>query len=534
MEIGPADQCVAWPPAEELISHASWLSDSSNRNHSPTRALTLLRSAQIEDIHNYWQYEDKISHITTCLQKRQRIYQPLDPQKRSIRLLSIEYDSANENRPLCTLTTIPDILEAPPYVALSYEWGPQEANPQPTIQLNNETLAIGPNLHAFLSQYRSIPSTWQTKRRDIVHRANYHFQDVKPYANREDLSNQPTKWKYLWIDALCIDQFSEAEKNHQVSMMGEIYDRAGLVLTWLGPVATNVAKRAFDTIEKHGVWLEVLDHHAVWLFFLNSYWFRLWVVQEVLLARNVILCWGTEVSDWRTFTKWIGKYGSKPWFSFMERKGPVHELVRLRAKMEEGLEKGRLVWFKLPFLVRYFLPSRCNDRRDKVFGLLSLTNSFMEVDYGLSDVEVFRGVLRSEAGLYVDFVLRCAQGYAAWSQFRTSLARSLGIDSRDAISMSWEIWPREKLYFDELGVELDERDQEKREAQLDRELELDMAVCESAKGESFGTEPDETAWLAAQMVILRYTIGEMKESYPAESVGLVQELRDIGNLLWEG
>jgi hypothetical protein len=40
--------------------------------------------------------------------------------------------------------------------------------------------------------------------------------------------------RYIWIDAICINQASTAEKNIQVAMMAEIYGRATLVVVWLG------------------------------------------------------------------------------------------------------------------------------------------------------------------------------------------------------------------------------------------------------------------------------------------------------------
>jgi hypothetical protein len=42
----------------------------------------------------------------------------------------------------------------------------------------------------------------------------------------------------MWIDAICIHQASDAEKSHQVALMGEIYARAKLVVIWLGPSQT--------------------------------------------------------------------------------------------------------------------------------------------------------------------------------------------------------------------------------------------------------------------------------------------------------
>ncbi len=36
----------------------------------------------------------------------------------------------------------------------------------------------------------------------------------------------------LWIDAICIDQSSIQERNHQVTMMGSIYSQAACVYSW--------------------------------------------------------------------------------------------------------------------------------------------------------------------------------------------------------------------------------------------------------------------------------------------------------------
>jgi hypothetical protein len=38
----------------------------------------------------------------------------------------------------------------------------------------------------------------------------------------------------LWIDAICINQTSIAEKNQQVPLMGEIYRKASQVIVWIG------------------------------------------------------------------------------------------------------------------------------------------------------------------------------------------------------------------------------------------------------------------------------------------------------------
>lgn len=42
------------------------------------------------------------------------------------------------------------------------------------------------------------------------------------------------KPRYLWVDAICINQSNIEEKNHQVAQMGDIYRNAEKVIVWLG------------------------------------------------------------------------------------------------------------------------------------------------------------------------------------------------------------------------------------------------------------------------------------------------------------
>jgi hypothetical protein len=49
------------------------------------------------------------------------------------------------------------------------------------------------------------------------------------------------KPRTLWIDALCINQSSNAEKSRQVPLMGDIYESASRVLIWLGPGSKEIA-----------------------------------------------------------------------------------------------------------------------------------------------------------------------------------------------------------------------------------------------------------------------------------------------------
>lgn len=116
------------------------------------------------------------------------------------------------------------------YEALSHYWGTDGANCEIKIheltkdrprtiknvvdRAKPRKFYIRPNLHAALSQLR----------------------------DKDQSIN-------LWVDALCIDQDDEREKNQQVSIMAKIYSGAHRVCIWLG-AGNNKCQQAMDFIEE--------------------------------------------------------------------------------------------------------------------------------------------------------------------------------------------------------------------------------------------------------------------------------------------
>ncbi|KAI0456821.1 heterokaryon incompatibility protein-domain-containing protein [Xylaria acuta] len=113
----------------------------------------------------------------------------------------------------------------------------------------------------------------------------------------------------LWVDALCINQADIIERNYQVGQMRQIYTSAIKVLTMTGPdvedpQATNelLSKIFRATLKGHAspgeprmllnegncsAWKGVCEIAG------RSYWSRLWIIQEVLLANTgAWLCYG--------------------------------------------------------------------------------------------------------------------------------------------------------------------------------------------------------------------------------------------------
>ncbi|ORY18262.1 heterokaryon incompatibility, partial [Clohesyomyces aquaticus] len=164
------------------------------------------------------------------------------------------------------------------YNALSYEWGDPD-QPSHWIRVNDGYLKVRENLFRFL-----------------------HTARGKPRA-------QPGLNEYIWIDAVCINQDDDQEKGHQVQDMQSVYSYAHAVYVWLGTESNANIDSVADKIpvwhraEQNVRWIphdvrqtfyrQLLDptcqtHLAIEDICNNSYWDRMWIIQEILSARGEI------------------------------------------------------------------------------------------------------------------------------------------------------------------------------------------------------------------------------------------------------
>ena len=118
----------------------------------------------------------------------------------STRLLLLHGD-APESQPRLTLTGCPyHEIANHKYTALSYCWGdPSKTRP---IHCNGKKLRVTRTL-------------WS---------GFWHLRSEMPVGTTRS----------YWIDAICINQSDESEKNVQVPRTGDIYRRAARVLIWVG------------------------------------------------------------------------------------------------------------------------------------------------------------------------------------------------------------------------------------------------------------------------------------------------------------
>ena len=207
----------------------------------------------------------------------QTLYWPLNNEFEEIRVLGLR-PGVDGDSIACDLITVArygrDELQ---YEAVSYVWGVHPRVPQFTITVNHLTACVGENLYRCLEALR-----------------------------------YPEAIRWLWVDALCINQEDIDERSEQVQRMYDIYRSAFRVLVWLGP-ATEASELAFDTIQDHHLRQRLrapprsadfdTGYDVRWLalsHLLNrDYWVRTWIVQEIKAQKNdkVLLQCGNRTID---------------------------------------------------------------------------------------------------------------------------------------------------------------------------------------------------------------------------------------------
>jgi hypothetical protein len=133
-----------------------------------------------------------------------------------------------------------------------------------------------------------------------------------------------SKTRCLWIDAICINQNDVQERAQQVQIMDRIYASARHVIAWLGE-SVDADEGAIEAIAKIANYASNhLNHHpgefdhaeimsdflrggelpslsemaAVGSLFSRRWFRRLWVLQEVTMAKEVLFICGHLEIDW--------------------------------------------------------------------------------------------------------------------------------------------------------------------------------------------------------------------------------------------
>ena len=281
----------------------------------------------------------------------------------------------------------------PHYYAVSYEWGSEL--PGHDIVVDGKVLRIRSNLKNCLQRFGGSDKQFE---------------------------------RPLWIDAICIDQEDIAEKNVQVKIMGEIFNAAKLVLVWLGlsdgpgGSLTEAASTLQDWQRSRDYReLTVSREHAssphhhphprllslaepfgqMWnclkLLTECSYWRRLWVIQELVKAQDLLLIWGDEEIQWSVLatafdtlhhTSGDTAISTSRWTLWSNVEGSIAYQIWLQ-KQDQARSRSLLG------NMEKYQSSNCTKAQDKAYALTGISNdaSLLQVDYDKSLPDVFADLI---------------------------------------------------------------------------------------------------------------------------------------------
>ncbi|KAI1117664.1 heterokaryon incompatibility protein-domain-containing protein [Nemania sp. NC0429] len=425
-------------------------------------------------------------------------YQPIR-KPNEIRLLVLEPGQRHDEI-RCTLANV-RLSWRTRFEALSYTWGdPKITMP---IKLSGNEIEVTKNLHSAL-------------------------QDLR-YTDRP---------RSLWVDAVCINQADLQEKAQQILLMGSIYSRARRVLIYLGATESDVdqsvesikhlnskmralhVERYMSRLNSLGSWTRVLFDYLPsqkplppdfdWqpiVRLLQRPWFeRTWIIQEAILARRGLVVCGDRSVPWLLFERvahdiYTYHHTVKmiPGWETIQDAVEGLEMMRLArrdqwrlhtasisAKMHFGALREYSKILDLLFDTKNF---KCTDPRDKVYGLLGLTNQktqhrYLHPNYSLPVEEVFKS-----------FVL--------WEVLVNRSLRVLGInsDNTSAIS-SLPSWAPDFTHLPE------------RTPLLRRENRVSFRACGNSVVEAQISEDETTLCLKGQVMDKVHTLATRQFHFP--------------------
>ncbi|KAG8159788.1 hypothetical protein KVR01_010425 [Diaporthe batatas] len=209
----------------------------------------------------------------------------------------------------------------------------------------------------------------------------------------------------IWADAVCMNQTDDEEKNHQVRLMRKIYQRATVVVIWLGHGDDIPYKvdSLFDIISHIGQHNQIPspEEREIWTalgrLFQRSWFERVWCLQEAVLAPSAKVMLGEHTTFWER----VGlaartiHYNSSHFPSGEGLKDGVRNaylMYWLSHVHERRVVPSVLVLLQL---TRRFMASDC---RDKIYGILGIPTTdsdpdagepFLQPDYTKTPSEVY-------------------------------------------------------------------------------------------------------------------------------------------------
>lgn len=301
-----------------------------------------------------------------------------------------------------------ELASCPPFTALSYTWGLPGTDADPLHSVFTQVQRCFPiicNGAILLGTYNLRAA--MRRIRQAVGVAKVQLSAAGQSMDKGILRTYDllADTKYYWVDALCIDQNNLQEKSHQVKDMGEIYKLARMTIIWLGDRDSNSqlgfkvlsriwgkTQKAFDeaTRQHRDVTVDPIrlppDELNAAIAILNRAWFsRLWVVQEVLLSKDLHVLLGTTLSSFDIYQDSVLLNQLSSFTLPTVDQYPVPQHIRDQVyrniyflgatrDFKDQIKEGRLPDFM--DIVNLCNQQECSDPRDKIYGILGITSEF--------------------------------------------------------------------------------------------------------------------------------------------------------------
>ena len=287
------------------------------------------------------------------------------------------------------------------FAALSYVWG--DPNEKAFIVVNSRVVCVSANLERLLREFRST-GDFQGRFR-------------------------------LWVDALCINQDDLKERASLIQSMPAMYRSAWSVVAWLGEasprsglalqlvrdlVTFREASCEFELekrLREDPGFLGSLSWLGLHEFMDRPYWYRLWIIQEIVMggARATIRC-GNSSIDWPTFCSGIAVLQESLWVvkdrclwgdieaatslqATAWKTTSLHLVYKHLSRLGSNKSRTGDLDLGLGRLLQLASDSKCLDPRDKVYALTGFMPTsvagLLQPDYTLPVSQVYMNATKA-------------------------------------------------------------------------------------------------------------------------------------------
>ncbi|RGP78641.1 hypothetical protein FLONG3_3263 [Fusarium longipes] len=240
--------------------------------------------------------------------------------------------------------------------------------------------------------------------------------------------------RIIWIDALCINQRDMLEKGQQVQSMAKIYAQASSVVVWLGEVEAGSEHaleviRATATNTSNGVAADIPEDNSVLALLRNSWFQRIWVLQEVAAARHILIKHGPSELDGYVFCTGLNAL-ELAYHGEQDLQASIRSITFLirgatfrPRRTNHGAGRFSLDICPLSELVEMYHTRKATERQDKIYALLGMSSDDFEagglkVDYSIPWRQLFHKL--------ITYILPNSLAVHTWDDKQVAIIQNMG------------------------------------------------------------------------------------------------------------